>query len=843
MTAFQPPVDAAVLPDRFVRWFAGRGWTPRVHQLELMAHAQAGRDALLIAPTGAGKTLAGFLPTLVELAETGGRSNIGVPGIHTLYVSPLKALAVDVARNLERPIAEMGLPVRVEGRTGDTPAARRKRQKERPPDILLTTPEQIALLIGDPSAGRLFETVKRVVVDELHALSPTKRGDQLALALARIRALAPDVVTVGLSATVSDPDALRRWLVDPRRGRPLAELVQIAGGAAPDISIHQTDERLPWAGHGGRHALGAIYEEIKRHKTTLLFANTRAQAELTFQELWRINEDTLPIALHHGSLDVGQRRKVEAAMGEGRLKAVVATSTLDLGIDWGDVDLVVHMGSPKGASRLLQRTGRANHRLDEPSKAIMVPANRFEVIECEAARAAALAGEQDAEAAKPGSLDVLAQHVLGVACGGPFDADALFAEVTSAAPYADVDRATFDDVVAFVATGGYALRSYERFAKIRKTKDGLWRVSNPQVAQSWRINVGTIIEATTLKVRLAKARRSKAGTVAPGGFGGRVLGEIEEYFVETLTPGDTFMFAGEILKFDALVDTDVYASRSTSDAPKVPTYVGGRMPLTTDVAARVRGIIDDRASWPQLPEQTREWLGLQQRRSLIPEPEQLLVETFPRAGKNFLVAYTFEGRLANQTLGMLLTRRLERAHAAPLGFVASDYCLAVWALRDMSAMIAGDLLSLDALFDQDMLGDDLEAWLEESALMKRTFRNCAIIAGLIERDVIGAKRKTGRQVTMSTDLIYDVLRRHEPDHVLLRAARADAARGLIDLERIVEMLARVKGHMVHKPLSRVSPLAVPVLLEVGREPVYGASQDALLKLAADDLVAEAMAED
>ncbi|WP_020187958.1 ligase-associated DNA damage response DEXH box helicase [Methylopila sp. 73B] len=834
--------SAAVLPDRFVRWFAGRGWTPRVHQLELMAHAQGGRDALLIAPTGAGKTLAGFLPTLVEFADRG-PSNSHNAGIHTLYVSPLKALAVDVARNLERPIAEMGLPVRVEGRTGDTPASRRKRQKEQPPDILLTTPEQIALLIGDPSAGRLFETVKRVVVDELHALGPTKRGDQLALALARIRALAPDVVTVGLSATVSDPDELRRWLVDPRRGRPLAELVQIAGGAAPDISIHQTDERLPWAGHGGRHALGAIYEEIKRHKTTLLFANTRAQAELTFQELWRINEDTLPIALHHGSLDVGQRRKVEAAMGEGRLKAVVATSTLDLGIDWGDVDLVVHMGSPKGASRLLQRTGRANHRLDEPSKAIMVPANRFEVIECEAARAAALAGEQDAEAAKPGSLDVLAQHVLGVACGGPFDADALFAEVTSAAPYAHVDRATFDDVVAFVATGGYALRSYERFAKIRQTKDGLWRVSNPQVAQSWRMNVGTIIEATTLKVRLAKARRSKAGTVGPGGFGGRVLGEIEEYFVETLTPGDTFMFAGEILKFDALVDTDVYASRSTSDAPKVPTYVGGRMPLTTDVAARVRGIIDDRASWPQLPEQTREWLGLQQRRSLIPEPEQLLVETFPRAGKNFLVAYTFEGRLANQTLGMLLTRRLERAHAAPLGFVASDYCLAVWALRDMSAMIAGDLLSLDALFDQDMLGDDLEAWLEESALMKRTFRNCAIIAGLIERNVIGAKRKTGRQVTMSTDLIYDVLRRHEPDHVLLRAARADASRGLIDLERIVEMLARVKGHMVHKPLSRVSPLAVPVLLEVGREPVYGASHDALLKLAADDLVAEAMAED
>lgn len=839
MTSLRPIDPATVLPDRFVRWFAGRGWTPRPHQLELMAHARAGRDTLLIAPTGAGKTLAGFLPTLVDLAD-GDRSNSGNPGIHTLYISPLKALAVDVARNLERPVAEMGLPVRIEGRTGDTPSSRRQRQKRRPPDILLTTPEQVALLIGDPGAKRLFETVKRVVVDELHALAPTKRGDQLALALSRVRALSPDLVTVGLSATVKTPAELQRWLVDPRRGQPLAELVQILGGAAPDIAIHETDERLPWSGHGGRYAMAAIYEEIKRHNTTLVFANTRAQAELTFQELWRLNEDTLPIALHHGSLDVGQRRKVEAAMGEGRLKAVVCTSTLDLGIDWGDVDLVVQMGSPKGSSRLLQRTGRANHRLDEPSKAIMVPANRFEVIECEATRAAALAGEQDAEAAKPGSLDVLAQHVLGVACGGPFDEDAVYGEVTSAAPYAALDRATFDDVVAFVATGGYALKSYERFAKIRKTKDGLWRVSNPQVAQSWRMNVGTIIEATTLKVRLGRVRRAAGGVVGRAGFGGRVLGEIEEYFIETMSPGDTFMFGGEILKFDALIENEVYCSRSTSDAPKVPTYVGGRMPLTSDVAARVRGIFDDPTSWSALPTQVREWLTLQAERSVIPARDQLLVETFPRAGKNFIVAYTFDGRLANQTLGMLLTRRLERAKARPLGFVASDYALAVWGLGDVGDMIAAGRLSLDDLFDQDMLGDDLEAWLAESALMKRTFRNCAIIAGLIERNVIGAKRKTGRQVTMSTDLIYDVLRRHEPHHVLLRAAQMDAARGLIDLERISGMLARIKGHIRHIALDRISPLAVPILLEVGREPIYGEAQDALLREAAESLVEDAM---
>ncbi|WP_020180127.1 ligase-associated DNA damage response DEXH box helicase [Methylopila sp. M107] len=830
-----PPLPGQ-LPDSFTRWFASRGWTPRAHQLALLAHARENRDALLIAPTGAGKTLAGFLPSLIELSEPHGEND----GLHTIYVSPLKALAVDVARNLMTPISEMGLPIRVEGRTGDTPASRRKRQKQQPPDMLLTTPEQLALLIGDPGAERLFETVKRVVIDELHALSPTKRGDQLALALARIRALAPRLVTVGLSATVRTPAELQRWLVDPRSGHALSELVEISGGAAPEIAIHETDERMPWSGHGGRHAMAEVYEAIKSHKTTLIFSNTRAQAELTFQELWRINEDTLPIALHHGSLDVGQRRKVEAAMAEGRLKAIVATSTLDLGIDWGDVDLVVHMGSPKGASRLLQRTGRANHRLDEPSEAIIVPANRFEVIECEAARDAALAGEQDADAAKPGGLDVLAQHVLGVACGGPFHPDALFAEVISTAPYAALDRQTFDDVVQFVATGGYALKSYDRFAKIKRTPDGLWRVANPAIAQAWRMNVGTIIEASTLKVRLGRVRRTAGGAVGPAGYGGRVIGEIEEYFVETLTPGDTFMFGGEILKYEALIENEVFASRSTSEAPKVPTYVGGRMPLTTGVADRVRAILDDPERWARLPTQTREWLGFQAERSVMPGRDRLLVETFPKAGRYFLVAYPFEGRLAHQTLGMLLTRRLERAHARPLGFVASDYAIAIWGMSDMSAMISGGLLSLDALFDEDMLGDDLDAWLAESALMKRTFRNCAIIAGLIERNVIGAKRKTGRQVTMSTDLIYDVLRRHEPEHVLLRAAFADAARGLIDLGRVAEFLKRVKMHIEHRPLDRVSPLAVPILLEVGREPVYGASQDALLREAAESLVEEAM---
>ncbi|HEY8579984.1 MAG TPA: DEAD/DEAH box helicase, partial [Beijerinckiaceae bacterium] len=354
------------LPARFADWFAARGWSPRAHQLELLARAQDGENALLVAPTGAGKTLAGFLPTLVELAEQ--RRNAPGRGLHTLYISPLKALAVDVARNLEAPVAEMGLPIRIETRTGDTPASRRQRQRRSPPDVLLTTPEQLELLLGSADAKTLFASLRRVVLDELHAVVTSKRGDLLSLGLARLRALAPAMTMVGLSATVRDTDELRRYLAGQRGDGAMAALVRAPPGAPADIAMLDTRERLPWAGHGASHAIREIYAAIQGARTALVFVNTRAQAEAIFQQLWSINEDALPIALHHGSLDAGQRRRVEEAMAQGRLKAVVCTSTLDLGIDWGDVDLVLNVGAPKGASRLTQRIGRANHRLDEPSR-------------------------------------------------------------------------------------------------------------------------------------------------------------------------------------------------------------------------------------------------------------------------------------------------------------------------------------------------------------------------------------------------------------------------------------------------------------------------------------------
>jgi ATP-dependent Lhr-like helicase len=813
-----------MLPALFETWFAQRGWQPRPHQLALVEHAARGESVLLVAPTGGGKTLAGFLPSLIDLAGKPKRSRTG---LHTLYISPLKALAVDVARNLEAPVAEMALNVRVETRTGDTPPSRRQRQRLAPPNILLATPEQLALLLAHPAASRLFETLKTVVLDELHALYNSKRGDLLALGLARLSVLAPQHRRVGLSATVKDPAPLQRFLVpQPTQGEKLSALVLAEGGAKPQIEISASQEYVPWAGHLARHAMADVMAAIQSAKTALIFVNTRSQAERTFQELWRINDENLPIALHHGSLAPEQRRKVEAAMTRGALRAVVATSTLDLGIDWGAVDKVICIGAPKGAARLVQRIGRANHRLDEPSQALLVPANRFEVLECYAARDAVLRGELDGERLRQGGLDVLAQHVLGCACAAPIDTAVLFDEVRTGAPYAGLTRGDFDAVVDFVATGGYALKRYDRYARLRPTQDGKLRLAHPRLAQQYRLNVGVIVEDPMVAIKLQ-------GKGRPAGGGGRKLGELEEYFVEQLSLGDTFVFAGEVLRFEGLREDAAYVTRTRDPQAQIPSYNGGKFPLSTFLAQRVREMISDPRRWQELPRPVGEWLAIQEARSVIPLPGQLLVETFPRGARHYLVCYPFEGRLAHQTLGMLLTRRLERLKLRPLGFVANEYALCIWAARDLAQV------KLDPLFDQDMLGDDLDSWLADSNLYKRTFRNCAIIAGLIQRRFPG-QEKSGKQVTFSSDLIYDVLREHEPDHVLLRATYADAGTGLLDIARLSDMLARIRGRIIARHLERLSPLAVPALLEIAREMVAGAVEDDILRENEDALIRDAM---
>jgi ATP-dependent helicase Lhr and Lhr-like helicase len=791
------------LPEPFGTWFAAQGWTPRAHQRAILETTDS---VLLIAPTGGGKTLAGFLPSLVDIAQN------PRPGLHTIYVSPLKALATDIARNLMRPVRDMGLPITIEARTGDTPANRRARQKANPPHILLTTPESLAVLISLPDAPAFFKTLNCIVMDEVHALAGTKRGDQLALGIARLNALAPAARRIGLSATVAHPDAIQAYTGASRR-------IEVADGAPPEISMTLPEGRLSWSGHMGLEAAPQIMAHIRQAGMTIVFVNTRAQAELIFQALWKLNDATLPIALHHGSLEVEQRRKVEAAMAAGSLQAVVATSSLDLGIDWGGVDQVIQVGAPKGVSRLLQRVGRANHRMDEASKAILVPANRFEVLECEAAILGVAAKELDGDPPRPGGLDVLAQHLLGLACSAPFLPDDAYDEIIQAAPYANLSRPDFDDVLRFVEDGGYALQAYDQWKKLFRDSENRLHVRNARTAAAHRMNIGTIVEAPVLKVKLAGKR----------GFG-PTLGEIEEYFVNMLRPGDTFMFAGRLLRFIRIREMACECMEGGDGDPMVPAYEGGRMPLTTNLADRVRGLLQTPEKWNLFPDQVRDWLQLQRQTSRLPGRNDLLVETFPRGGRWYLVAYCFEGRNAHQTLGMLITKRMERAGMAPLGFVATDYVLGIWSANRPE--------KIAALFDQDMLGDDLESWLADSSMLKRTFRNVAVIAGLIQRNLPGSE-KNRRQVTVNSDLIYDVLRRHQPDHILLRATRHDAASGLIDVGRIAGMLARVRGKIVHMVLSRVSPLAVPVLLEIGRESVRTDTDEEALLAEAEAIIAEA----
>ncbi len=823
-----PPAD--LLPPRFQAWFARRGWSPRAHQLEMVAKGRAGRDALLIAPTGGGKTLAGFLPSLIEIAE---RPPANTPrGLHTLYISPLKALAVDVERNLNAPILEMGLPVVAESRTGDTGVARRQRQRVKPPDILLTTPEQLALLCAWEGARAYFEDLRCVILDEIHTLHASKRGDLLALDLARLQQLAPNMRRVGLSATVDDPQVIKAWMANHRTatsppeggGTSSVDLVRGPPGAEPVVDLLLSEGRVPWAGHTAQHAMAEVYEAIKRARIALVFVNTRFQAEFAFQELWRLNDDSLPIALHHGSLAAEQRRKVEAAMARGELRAVVCTSTLDLGIDWGDVDLVIQLASPKGASRMVQRIGRANHRLDEPSRALFVPANRFEMLECQAAREAIAENRLDGDPPRVGALDVLAQHVMGCACSEPFDMLALYEEVRSAGPYRDLTWEDFEQVVDFVSTGGYALKTYDRFRRIVRLPDGRWKVRDLNVAQRHRLNVGAIVSPAVLSVRMAMR----------GGRGGRKIGEVEEGMLEMLDPGDTFVFAGQTWELVGVTNLDVLVRPANDKDPKMPSWGGSKFALSTYLAKRVRELMFDESHWAVLPTDVREWLGAQKDRSLIVGEDEMLLETFPRGTRHFMVVYPFDGRLAHTTLAMLLTRRLERLGVGPLGFVCNDYAMAIWALKPM------DGLDFDDLFAEDMLGDDLEAWLQESFMMKRAFKGCAIIAGLIERRFPGEQQKTGRQITFSTDLIYDVMRKHEPDHLLLRCARADAATGLIDVARLGDMLARIRGRIRHAALDHLSPFSVPILLEIGKERSPGDASEMILAEAEAELVAEAL---
>ena len=763
-------------------WLKKNNWTIYNHQIETLKLSENGYDVLLVAPTGGGKTLAGFLPSLNDLINNKPKKN----NLHTLYISPLKALTIDVHRNLTSPIEDQGLDIRVETRTGDTSAYKKNRQKVLPPDMLMTTPESLALLLSNKDSKDYFKNLKYLVIDEIHTLVNTKRGDLLSLNLSRINSISPDCKRIGLSATVKNKHAVLKFLTSKKKAKTL----NVEETSVPKIDILETNNRVPWSGHMASYAIRDIYQKIKKSSLTIVFVNTRAQAELVFNKLWQENDNNLRIAIHHGSLEKEIRRKVESLMSLGKIDCVVATSSLDLGIDWGDVDLVVQIGSPKGISRFLQRIGRSNHRFDEPSNALLVPSNRFEYLECLSAINSIKNKLLDETKEKKGSLDVLAQHILGVACSEPFQVDELYNQVINAWPYRNLTKIKFFEVLEFVKNGGYSLKHYEQYSKIGVNKDKFYAIKNKSIRNRYRLNVGTIVESYMLKVKL----------------GNRTLGQVEEWFIEGLNEGDTFLFSGRVLEYQSISNNNVIVKSTSHTQPKIPSYAGGRLPLSTELSIEVRKLLSKKKFWKNFPNQINEWLKLQSKFSNLPSLNGLLVETFPRLmrGKKrfFLICYTFEGRNANQTLGFLMSKKMQRIGYKPISFVATDYALAIWSINEVT--------DVNIILNDDLMLDDLYEWLEETPLLKKNFRDAAIISGLIERSIPGQK-KTGKQVLFNSDLIFNVLKKHEPKHLLLEVAREDSYRGLIDLDRLSEFLKRIEKNIAHEKLDRISPLAVPLI--------------------------------
>ena len=797
------------IPDKILRWISTKNWTLYDHQIKMFANSEYSAQ-LLIAPTGSGKTLAGFLPTIADLYLNPS------PTLHTLYISPLKALASDIKRNLEAPINELKLSITVEDRTGDTKQSLKKKQRVVPPNILLTTPESLALLMSYPEAARIFSNLKRIVVDELHAITESKRGDQLFLAISNIRKYCRNVKIIGLSATVNDPSLIAGWLAPEYD----CDIILSDPGLDPDVSILKTSEPPPWAGSGGLYSIPEVINEIEKHKTTLIFHNTRAQAEIFFHNLWLANSKNLPIAIHHGSLDKDQRKQVEAAMVKGDLRAVVCTGSLDLGIDWGSVDLVIQIGAPRQVKRLVQRIGRANHSHNGVSKALIVPANRLEVLECFMALEAIYENKLDSELQTPIPLDVICQHLLLVACAGPFKPIDIFNEIRSISKYKNLTRVEFDKCLDFCITGGYALKKYEQWHRLMETSDGYVKLRDPRIANRLRMNAGTIQDNDTLKVKY-KSKHGKSK--------GLSIGEVEEAFAISLTPGDTFLIGGKIVKFESLREMIVEVSRKPGKKPKIAVFSGTKFATSTLLCDRILKTLEEKR-WENLPDYLCRWLKQQETYSKLPQSNSLLIETFPRNNLHYICVYGFAGRNAQQTLGLLLTKRMEEMGLNPLGFVANDYTTLVWGLTkvvDPTKLVGGENI---------LKGLDL--WLSNNAVMKRTFRSVATIAGLIERNLAGVK-KSGRQATFSSDILYDTLLRYDPNHLLLQATKKEAMQGLVDFARIENMLEKTKSHVTHVDLKRVSPFSAPLLLEAGRIPIHGSAIELMLDTEINSLIADA----
>jgi ATP-dependent Lhr-like helicase len=852
--------------DSIERWFAGKGWQPFDFQREAWQAYLAGGSGLIHASTGTGKTYAAWLGPVMEwLSEqtplpygeglgvgrvtTKKHFRTNAPPLRVLWITPLRALAGDTEAALAAPIAALGLPWTIERRTGDTASSLRAKQRERLPTALVTTPESLSLMLSWPGARERFSDLRCVIVDEWHELLSTKRGTQVELALARLRGWQPALRTWGLSATLGNLEMAAQVLMGMERharleigdwrlgnahqspiSNPQSPL--LIRGAQPkeiviDSLIPPVIEKFPWAGHLGLVMLPAVIAAIEENQSTLVFTNTRSQTETWYHALLDARPDwTGEIALHHGSLDKDQRSFVEQQLKEGKLRAVVCTSSLDLGVDFTPVDRVLQIGSPKGVARLLQRAGRSGHQPGQPSRVTCVPTHALELIEVAAARDAIHAGHIESRPPIDKPLDVLAQHAVTVAAGGGFHGDELLAEVRSTFSYRNLSDEEWQWVIDFVTRGGRALNAYPEFKRVVET-DGFFKVEDDAIARRHRQSIGTIVSDAALVVQLQK---------------GAKLGTIEESFVSWLKPGECFLFAGRLLEFIRLHDNTVWVKRATKKRPAIPRWMGTRMPLSTELSRALRrkleeardGVLNSPEMWAVQP-----ILQLQMQRSTLPAPGELLIERAKTREGHHLFVFPFDGRAVHEGMAAVVAYRLSRIRPISFSFSINDYGFELLSADPISFQhretenvyrgeaeaprnggkedINSDSLFLRVLFDPANLAQDLVASLNATALAKRQFREIARIAGLIFEG-LPHQRKTSRQMQASSGLFYEVFTKYDPDNLLLAQANREVLEKQLENSRLANAMQRAyAGNIILKDVPKPTPLAFPLMVDLWRE--------------------------
>ena len=809
--ASTPPAEPPVHPAAEA-WFGARGWVPFDFQREVWAAMSRGRSGLLHATTGSGKTYAAWLGALA-------RARPGA-GLQVLWLTPMRALAADTARALQQPLPELAPHWRVGLRTGDTPSAERARQDRQLPAALVTTPESFTMLLTRDNAWAALRDVHTVVVDEWHEMIGNKRGVQLQLALARLRRWNPALVVWGLSATLGNlAEAMQTLTAQDDallvRGR-IDKALQI------DTLLPADPGRFSWGGHLGAQMQRPVVDEIERSSTTLVFTNVRSQAEIWYQLLLQQRPDWAGlVALHHGSLDPAVREWVEAGLKAGQLKAVVATSSLDLGVDFLPVERVLQIGSAKGVARLLQRAGRSGHAPGRASRVTLVPTHTLELVEAAAARAAALAGRVEARHSPRQPLDVLVQHLVTVALGGDvaadgsaclgFDADTLFAEVCSAPAYHGLARDAFDWALAFCERGGSSLTAYPEYHRIALV-DGRWRVPDRGIARRHRLQVGTIVSEASLKVAW---------------LSGGTLGVIEEGFIARLSPGDCFVFAGRVLEFVRLRDLTAYVRKASKPKGLVPSWAGSKMPLSSELADAVQDLLHRVAAsgeplalqgeldQPEL-QAALPMLAAQVRLSRLPAHGRLLVERFDSREGQHLFLYPFAGRNVHIGLAQLLAWRLGRQQPNTFSMSVNDYGLEIVGARPLADDLAS-ALDPARLFTTDHLLHDVLASLNSGELAQRRFREIARVAGLVFSGYPGAP-KSMRQLQASSSLFYEVFRKYDSGNRLLAQAEAEVLAQELDLERLGQTLRRMASLQLERvELRAPSPFSLPLMIERLRE--------------------------